>query len=113
MFPIFWRSLAWAMAVGLMASSGALAQSNETLPLPPVVVEQSAVPAPAKPAKKKTAKAKQSSPSTPVAAAPPPDAASGGQPRVGTRSGSLGVPNTAGARVEIDRTPGRVDLVPH
>ena len=97
-----------------MASSGAFAQSkNETLPLPPVVVEQSAVvPAPAKPAKK-TAKAKQSAPSTPVAAAPPPpDAASGGQPLVGTRSGSLTVPNTAEARVEIDRTPGGVELVP-
>ena len=113
MFPSFWRPLAWATAVGLMASSGAFAQSkNETLPLPPVVVEQSAVvPAPAKPAKK-TAKAKQSAPSTPVAAAPPPDAASGGQPLVGTRSGSLSVPNTAEARVEIDRTPGGVELVP-
>ncbi len=84
---------------------------NETLPLPPVVVEQSAVPAPAKPAKKKTAKAKQSSPSAPVAAAAPPDAASG-EPRVGARSGSLTVPNTAEARVEIDRTPGGVELVP-
>ena len=93
----------------------AAAQSakSETTPLPPVVVEQSALPAPAKPAKKKTAKAKQSSPSTPVAVAgPPANAASGGQPLVGTRSGSLSVPNTAEARVEIDRTPGGVELVP-
>ena len=111
MFPSFWRPLAWATAVGLMASSGVFAQSDETLPLPPVVVEQSAVPVPAKPAKTKTAKAKPSSPSTPVAAAPPPDAASG-EPLVGTRSGSLTVPNTAEARVEIDRTPGGVELVP-
>ena len=111
MFRSFWRPLSWATAVGLMASSGAFAQSKETLPLPPVVVEQSAVPAPAKPAKKKTAKAKPSSPSSPVAAAAPPDAASG-EPRVGARSGSLTVPNTSEARVEIDRTPGSVELVP-
>ena len=114
MFPSFWRPLAWATAVGLMAPSGAFAQSkNETLPLPPVVVEQSAVvPAPAKPAEEDSEGEATSAPSAPVAAAPPPPSASGGQPLVGTRSGSLSVPNTAEARVEIDRTPGGVELVP-
>jgi iron complex outermembrane recepter protein len=113
MFPSFCRLFGWATAIGLLATASAYAQSNEAMPLPPVVVEQSAMPAPAKPAQKKTAKVKPSPPSTPVAAAaPPPEAASGGQPAVGTRSGSLSVPNTAEARVEIDRTPGGVELVP-
>jgi iron complex outermembrane receptor protein len=36
----------------------------------------------------------------------------GGLPAPGTRSGSLGVPTTAQATVEIDRTPGGVEVVP-
>lgn len=113
MFPSFWRPLACATAVGLMVTSGALAQSkNETLPLPPVVVEQSAMPAPAK---KKTAKAKQSlQPAAVVSAQPPPNQLAGQSQTgvVGARSGSLTVPTTAEARVELDLTPGGVELVP-
>jgi iron complex outermembrane receptor protein len=102
--------------MGASAADRAAAQAtSETVPLPPVVVEQTAEPqAPAKPAKKKAAKAKKGPPTTAVSTAPPTvDAASGGgQPAVGTRSGSLTVPTTAEARVEIDRTPGGVELVP-
>jgi iron complex outermembrane recepter protein len=113
MFPSFWRPLAWATAVGLMMSSGAFAQSNETLPLPPVVVEQSAVQAPTMPAKTKGA-TKKSSPSAPVAAAPPLNQSAGGaQPGVAAaRVGSLTVPDTSEARAELEQTPGGVELVP-
>ena len=75
MFRITWRLLACAApivaSVALMGSGASAQTKSDTVPLPPVIVEQSAEPAPATPAKKKTAKAKQSSPSTPVAAAPP------------------------------------------
>jgi iron complex outermembrane receptor protein len=99
----------------LAAVSGAEAQDKDgAVALPPVVVEQSALPAAKKPAsKKKSARAK--GPTQPVAApnAPPAaDAPGDGQAAVGARSGSLGVPNTAEARAEIDRTPGGVELVP-
>jgi iron complex outermembrane receptor protein len=115
MFRSFWRPLC-AAALSVMATpctDRALAQSKtEAMPLPPVVVEQSAVTAPAKPSKKKGT-AKKSSLPAPIAAAPQlPDTASGGAPGVGTRSGSLSVPNTAEARAEIERTPGGVELVP-
>lgn len=83
----------------------------EATALPPVVVEQSAVPAKPK-AGKKSAKAK-SNPSQPVAAAPQP-ANSGGSQGVGTtvRAGALTVPNTAEARAEMNQIPGGVALVP-
>jgi iron complex outermembrane receptor protein len=85
------------------------------MPLPPVVVEQSAVPVEAKPTKKKGAAKKSSQPAAPVAAAPPQpsEPAGASQPGVAAqRSGSLSVPNTAEARVELDQTPGGVELVP-
>ncbi len=113
MFPSLWRPLVGATAVCLTASSGAVAQSkSETMPLPPVVVEQSAVPAPAK---KKTAKGKKSSqPAAVVSAQPSPDQPAGQSPTAvaGARSGSLTVPTTAEARAELDLTPGGVELVP-
>lgn len=96
-------------------STGAAAQTveKEATPLPPVVVEQSAAPAPAKKTKKKgTAKAKQTAPAAasvqPVAAGAS-TAASG---VAATRAGSLSVPNTAEARAELQNTPGGVELVP-
>lgn len=106
--------LACAAAVAMSTAvlvDGASAQEakTQTTPLPPVVVEQSAIPAPAKRAKKKVAaKAK---PAQPASVAIAPATVSTG---VGTtaRSGSLSVPNTAEARAEIQQTPGGVELVP-
>ena len=81
----------------------------QTTPLPPVVVEQSALPVPK--AKKKGA-GKKSSQSASAVAAPPagPVAAQGAG--VTARAGSLSVPNTGEARAEIQQTPGSVALVP-
>ncbi len=66
MFRITWWPLACAApivaSVTLVAADASAQTKSDTLPLPPVVVEQSAVPAPAKPAKKKGT-AKKSSPS--------------------------------------------------
>lgn len=119
MYRSSWAPLACAAAIavttGLMAERAA-AQSNksEAVPLPAVVVEQSALPAPGKPAKKKGA-AKTSTQPAPVAAAPPPpsNAASATQAGIAAaRSGSLVVPNTNEARAELEQTPGGVELVP-
>ena len=120
MFRITWWPLACAApivaSVTLVAADASAQTKSDTLPLPPVVVEQSAVPAPAKPAKKKGT-AKKSSPSAPVSAAPPPPSPSQGAAAAqlgiaAARSGSLTVPNTSEARAEIDQTPGGVELVP-
>ncbi|HWK40147.1 MAG TPA: Plug domain-containing protein, partial [Hyphomicrobium sp.] len=104
-------AVAASVALAVQATP-AQAQSadNEAIPLPPVVVEQSAVPAPK--AKKKTAAKKGAKQVQPVAATPAePAAASNG---IGTtaRSGSLSVANTAEARAEMQQTPGGVELVP-
>ncbi len=107
-----WLALAAALGGMTSAASDALAQSSEaTIPLPPVVVEQTAVPSAPK-AKKKSA-GKKSSPAA-AAAATAPQVNSGVQQGVGTtaRSGSLTVPNTAEALAEINQTPGGVDVVP-
>lgn len=104
-----------AAAAGATAVFGhpVLAQEAkpQSTPLPPVVVEQTAVPK----AKAKTNTAKKSAkPAAAQAAAVPADGASASVKGVGTtaRSGSLSVPNTAEARTEIQQTPGGVELVP-
>src|SRR5688572_18116678 len=107
-----WLALAAALGGVTSAASDALAQSSEaTIPLPPVVVEQTAVPSAPK-AKKKSA-GKKSSPAA-AAAATAPQVNSGVQQGVGAtaRSGSLTVPNTAEALAEINQTPGGVEVVP-
>jgi iron complex outermembrane receptor protein len=105
--------LATAVAVTSILAEPAVAQSAkpETTPLPPVIVEQSAVPEPAKKAKK-SAKAKSSVQPAPAAPAPIATSSAGASGVAASRSGSLTVPNTAEARAEIDRTPGGVELVP-
>lgn len=103
---------ATVIIVELVAPIGALAQESKpaTTPLPPVVVEQSALPTKPKTAKK-SAKVKSSQPSVAGSSAPANSATSQG---VGTtvRSGSLSVPNTAEARLEMNQIPGGVELVP-
>jgi iron complex outermembrane receptor protein len=80
-------------------------------PLPPVVVEQAA--APKKPKTAKAAK-KPKSGSQQAAVAPAAQAAALPSQGVGTtaRAGSLSVPSTAEARVEMNQIPGGVALVP-
>jgi iron complex outermembrane receptor protein len=96
----------------LVAPADAQSAKPETTPLPPVIVEQSAVPAPAKKAKKKTAKTKPATPATAAISEPAAPAASAASGVAAARSGSLSVPNTAEARAEIEQTPGGVELVP-
>lgn len=106
---------ACAVAVCATVFSDRVASAQETqpqsTPLPPVVVEQTAVPA-AKP--KKTSAKKSAKAVAPQAAAPGAELGSASAKGVGTtaRSGSLSVPNTAEARAEIQQTPGSVELVP-
>ncbi|HWK33731.1 MAG TPA: TonB-dependent receptor, partial [Hyphomicrobium sp.] len=99
-------TVAFAMQTARVEAQSA---NNETIPLPPVVVEQSAVAAPK--AKKKAASKKAVKQAQPVAAAPAEPANSNG---VGTtaRAGSLSVANTAEARADMQQTPGGVELVP-
>ncbi len=83
----------------------------EATPLPPVVVEQTAVPD--KPKAKKKSAGKKSNAPVPAAAAAMQPASEGSQLGVATaRSGSLSVPNTAEARAEINHIPGGVEVVP-
>ena len=95
-------------------------QENETKPAaapastkPAADVAEATVPKPAQPKKKVAA----NSAPTPVAAESAADydesAGTGASaaPAVGSRSGSLTVPTTAEARVEIERTPGAVEVV--
>lgn len=116
MYRSMGRLLACVAAMGLMAASGAhraAAQSKDAaVPLPPVVVEQSAPPAPAKPSKKKSAK-KAAQPAT-IGAAPAAPVTTSSAPAgvAAARSGSLTVPNAAEARAELEQTPGGVELVP-
>lgn len=116
MYRSMGRLLACVAAMGLMAASGAhraAAQSKDAaVPLPPVVVEQSAPSAPAKPSKKKSAK-KAAQPAT-IGAAPAAPVTTSSAPAgvAAARSGSLTVPNTAEARAELEQTPGGVELVP-
>jgi iron complex outermembrane receptor protein len=108
------RVLARAASVGgtLYFAGGALAQdASETVPLPPVVVEQTAAPAPAKKAKKKSGAQKSAAQPSP-AVAPATTTQATGTVQPGTRSGSLTVPTTAEAIAEIERTPGAVEVVP-
>jgi iron complex outermembrane receptor protein len=110
-------SLVCATAVAvtriLVVPAGAQSTKTETTPLPPVIVEQSAVPAPTKKAQKKAAKTKSSAPpATAAISEPVTPAASTASGVAAARSGSLSVPNTAEARAEIEQTPGGVELVP-
>ncbi len=94
--------------------------------LPPVTIQQKSAPAQTK--QKQAAKAKAKPAAGQQTTAPPPPqpveavadaagdaaaaAASANAPvPPGARSGSLGVPNTAEARADIQTTPGGVDLV--
>ncbi|NSL73296.1 TonB-dependent receptor family protein [Hyphomicrobium sulfonivorans] len=104
-----------AMAVGGMIglAGGVHAQEADVaVPLPPVVVEQTAAPTPAKPTKKKTAKskAKQAQPAAAPSPAFAPESGLSGSPA--NRAGSLTVPDTAEAIAEIQRIPGAVTIVP-
>ena len=88
-----------------MICAPALAQKAVT-ELPEVTVTTTA-------SKAKQGKAKTPSPA-PVSAPDeaPAAAESAAVPAVGSRSGALGVPTTAEATVEIERTPGAVEVVP-
>jgi iron complex outermembrane receptor protein len=121
MYVRIWAPSAWTVASLLAAFSAvdyAAAQSSpKAEPLPKVTVEQSAVPAPAKPTKKKTAsnaklpgRAPAAPPTTASAQTSGTNAIPNGVPA--DRSGSLVSPDTSEARAEIDRTPGGVELVP-
>jgi iron complex outermembrane receptor protein len=105
--------LACAAAIVTTVLSDSCASAQEAkpqpTPLPPVLVEQSAIPA-KKP--KKTAKAKSGASTAAAAPAPASNAANTQGVGTTTRSGSLAVPNTAEARAEIQQTPGGVELVP-
>ena len=110
-------SLVCAIAVAVTSllvaePAGAQSAKPETTPLPPVVVEQTAVPAPAEKAKKKSAKSKPAAPAPAAISEPVTPAASAASGVAASRSGSLSVPNTAEARAEIEQTPGGVELVP-
>jgi iron complex outermembrane receptor protein len=109
-------SLVCAAAVAvtriLVVPAGAQSAKTETTPLPPVIVEQSAVPAPAEKAKKKSAKTKPAAPAAAAINEPATPAAGAASGVAAARSGSLSVPNTAEARAEIEQTPGGVELVP-
>lgn len=103
--------IATAIAVATMTDvASAQSASSEATPLPPVVVEQTAVPAKAK-TKKKSAAKKSSAPSN-VATAPSAEAAASQGVGTTARAGSLSVPNTGEARDIIQQTPGGVELVP-
>lgn len=92
----------------LVTSPSAAQQSSEgTTELPEVTVETT-VPKPSK--VKKTAKT-ATVPQATVATAPS-TGSSDDAPEPGTRSGSLGVPTTAEATADINRTPGGVEVVP-
>jgi iron complex outermembrane receptor protein len=97
-----------AVALALAIPTGASAQSSDdATELPEVTVTTTAP----------KAKAKKASAPTPLAApvaqsTVQADAPADGAPAFGARSGSLGVPTTAEATVEINRTPGAVEVVP-
>ena len=96
-----------ALACLTFALAAPASAQNAVTELPEVTITTTA-------AKPKQAKAKPAPApvnavqSTPVSA-PSADAT---QPALGSRSGALGVPTTAEATVEIDRTPGGVEVVP-
>jgi len=94
-----------AISAVSLGSGTALAQQSSTQ-LPPVNVVTTAP-------KAKAAKAKANpTPAATPSQAPAQTEASEGQPAFGSRSGSLGVPTTAEATIEIERTPGAVEVVP-
>jgi iron complex outermembrane recepter protein len=109
MYPSIRAPLVCAAAFATVVSTSghrALAQtSTETTELPEVVVVSDPEASPATAPKKKPASpSSQASPSAPTT-----------QPPTGSfaaRTGSLSVPSTAEARVEIERTPGSVEIVP-
>jgi len=115
------RAHAAPAAAALLALStfGAAAQTAGGTPemLPPLIIEQKATPP--KPKKAAKAKTKQQVVAVPapapaaIASAPaePVESANPGVAAVGERSGSLGVPTTAEATAEIERTPGAVEVV--
>ena len=101
-----------AAALALSAALGppSLAQESQkgVTELPEVTVTTSAPKA--KPAKvAKGAAVPAGAPQESVGETP---AGDGGSPALGSRSGSLGVPTTAEATAEIERTPGAVEVVP-
>ncbi len=122
-----YRGMAWSVAcatvAGVLAAAvadGALAQSNgETVELPPLVVEQSAVPAKPKATKKKIAtKAKQTpstagqAPEAQITGSPPtPGAASAASPA--SAAAKLQIPNTTGSLLGLkpEETPATVNIV--
>jgi iron complex outermembrane receptor protein len=92
----------WATAFPLVLSAPSLAQTTQQdiTELPEVTVTTTA-----QTPKKKPGKA------TPAQATAAPASAAPDQPAPGARSGSLSVPTTAEAAVEIERTPGAVEVV--
>ena len=99
------------VAVAMQAARvEAQSADNEPIPLPPVVVEQSAVAAPK--TRKKSAAKKAAKQASPAAAVPAEPAANSNGVGTTARAGSLSVPSTAEARAEIQQTPGGVELVP-
>jgi iron complex outermembrane receptor protein len=93
----------------VVATGTSLAQEPQetTTELPAVTVVTST---PKAKSQKKAVAAPVSPPSQGASPAAAPGA--GGRPALGSRSGSLGVPTTAEATVEIERTPGAVEVVP-
>jgi len=102
------------IAAAMPAGASAQSAQQETVPLPPVVVEQSAMPAPQRKTKTVAKKAGKPTPPPAAAASSVPAATSAVVQGVGTtaRSGSLSVANTAEARTAMQQTPGGVELVP-
>lgn len=97
-----------ALCLSASQSSGQQTTQNTT-ELPPVNVVTTTPKAKAAKAKTAAAQPPSSAPQQSVNDAQPSD---DGVATSGTRSGSLGVPTTAEATAEIERTPGAVEVVP-
>ena len=98
------------LALGLSASQSPGQQTAQnTTELPPVNVVTTTPKGKAAKAKTAAAPSPSSAPQQSAIDAQPSD---DGVVTPGTRSGSLGVPTTAEATAEIDRTPGGVEVVP-
>lgn len=101
-----------AAVLSCALSDPSSAQEQAPVELPAVTVTTTTAKAKAlKAAKKKAAPALASAPQPAAVASEEPPIDSGA-PALGSRSGSLGVPTTAEATVEIERTPGAVEVVP-
>ncbi len=106
------RACASAIVTAAFVTSIAAAHAQEAAPaptpLPPIVVEQSAVPKKAKSTKKPKTGPQQAAASP----ATSPAATTSQGNSTTARSGSLSVPNTAEAKAILNQIPGGVEVVP-